>query len=133
MDRFQWREAFRVGDGVVDEQHKRLFSLLAGLYQDIHSQQAQLAVQVALQELVDYTQHHFADEEALMRSIDYPEYASHKALHDGLMAQVGEMHARCQSGLEDMSIELLEFLSAWLTQHILEHDRAVGRFLRTRE
>jgi len=130
MDRFQWREAFRVGDGGVDDQHKRLFSLLAGLYREIHSKQAQRAVQAALQELLNYTRYHFSDEEQLMRAVGYPGYPAHKGLHDRLLAQVQEMSVRCQAGEEDMGIELLEFLNEWLVQHILEHDRAIGRFIR---
>ncbi len=130
MERFQWCEAFKVGDGTVDDQHKRIFALLADLHQDIHGKHAQLAVRETLKQLLAYTQRHFADEEALMRSVEYPQFEEHKALHDELMDKVWGMYSRCQKGDEDLSIELLVFLNDWLTEHILEKDRAIGRYIR---
>lgn len=132
MERFQWREAFGVGDSVIDEQHKQLFALLARLHRDIHTCQASVVVKAALQELLDYTQHHFAEEEALMETVGYPDFAQHKRLHDQLLQRTHEMSERCTLDEEDMSIELLEFLNAWLIQHILEQDRAIGHYLRQR-
>lgn len=132
MERFQWREAFSVGDGLIDEQHKQLFALLARLHRDIHTRQALAVVREALQELLEYTQHHFAEEEALMETVGYPGLNQHKQLHDQLLRRTHEMSERCALGEEDMSIELLEFLNAWLIQHILEQDRAIGNYLRQR-
>ena len=68
---------------------------------------------------------HFNDEEALIRSIDYPDYEAHRALHDALMDKVWGLFVRCNEGSPDLSIELLVFLNDWLVDHILEKDKAI--------
>ncbi|WP_207063920.1 bacteriohemerythrin [Motiliproteus sp. SC1-56] len=130
MGPFQWREAFRVGDDGVDGQHKELFNLLADLHRAIHGQDGPLVVQATINQLLNYTQEHFHDEEALMRAVAYPDYAAHKRLHDQLIDEVWAMYIRCSHDQEGMEVELLTFLNDWLVNHILVRDRELGRFLR---
>ncbi|MEH6471692.1 MAG: bacteriohemerythrin [Halopseudomonas sp.] len=130
MDRFQWKPAFCVGDDQVDGQHKKIFELLAGLHQAIHGDDADSAVKHTLKELLEYTKVHFSDEEELMRSIDYPEYDAHKALHDALMDKVWALYMRCNEGSSDLAFELLVFLNDWLVNHILEKDKAITAYVR---
>lgn len=132
MKRFQWMTAFGVGDNRIDEQHKKIFELLAALHRDIHADDADDAVKRTLKELLDYTKVHFADEEALMRSIDYPDYDNHKGLHDALMDRVWGLYMRCDEGDSSLAIELLVFLNDWLVDHILEKDKAITAYVRNR-
>lgn len=133
MDRFQWREAFSVGDEQVDGQHKRIFGLLARLHQDIHGDDVSTAVQHTLKELVDYTKTHFNDEEELMRAVGYPGYEAHKKLHDALMDKAWGLYARCNEGSPDLAFELLVFLNDWLVNHILEQDKAITAYVRNQQ
>ena len=119
-----------MGDNQVDDQHKQIFELLAALHRDIHGDDANDATKRTLKELLEYTKVHFNDEEALMRSIDYPDYEAHRALHDALMDKVWGLFVRCNEGGPDLSIELLVFLNDWLVDHILEKDKAITAYVR---
>ncbi len=129
MSQFEWRPAFRVGDAMVDEQHKQLFVLLGALHQGIHNRDSRELVLNTLDELLDYTRYHFSAEEALMQQAGYPDYLAHKALHDALLAKVVGMRDAAAGSDSDMGMTLLEFLNDWLVKHILESDKAIGRFL----
>ncbi len=128
LERFQWRPAFCVGDNEVDEQHQKIFELLAALHRDIHGDRVTDAVRYTLKELLEYTKVHFSTEEVLMRSVDYPDYAAHKVLHDALMAKVWALFVRSREA--DVAIELLVFLNDWLVNHILEKDKAITAYVR---
>ncbi len=130
MDRFQWRQAFCVGDDRIDDQHKKIFSLLGDLHRDIHGDDSVTAVKQTLKALLDYTKEHFSDEEALMRSVDYPGYETHKALHDAMMDKVWGLYLRCNDGEPDLAFEVLVLLNDWLVNHILEKDKEITAFVR---
>ncbi|MEH6822857.1 MAG: bacteriohemerythrin [Motiliproteus sp.] len=130
MERFRWRPAFCVGDNEVDEQHQKIFELLAALHRDIHGDSVTDAVRYTLKELLDYTKVHFSTEEALMRSVGCPDYTAHKALHDALMDKVWALFVRSNEGEADVAIELLVFLNDWLVNHILEKDKAITAYVR---
>ena len=130
LARFEWKAAFCVGDNRVDEQHKKIFDLLAAMHRDIYSDDANHAVKSTLKELLEYTKVHFTDEEELMRSIGYPGYASHKALHEALMDKVWALYMRSNESNTDLAIELLVFLNDWLVNHILEEDKAITAYVR---
>ncbi len=129
MSQFEWKVAFRVGDPMVDEQHKKLFALLGALHQGIHSCDSRERVQTTLAELLAYTRYHFSAEEALMQKANYPEFLAHKALHDALLAKVVAMQEEAAKSDSDMGVALLVFLNDWLVKHVLESDKAIGRFL----
>lgn len=133
MDRFQWRPAFCVGDDQIDGQHKKIFSLLGKLHRDIHGDDSVAVVKLTLKELLDYTQVHFTDEEELMRSVEYPDYDDHKALHDAMMDKVWGLYMRSNAGEPDMAFEVLVLLNDWLVHHILEKDKEITAYVRQRK
>lgn len=70
-----------------------------------------------------YTATHFADEEAVMRQIGFPELEAHQVLHQQLIAWVAEQKAR---GADRQA--LLFGLAQWLVKHILGQDKRYGRW-----
>lgn len=126
---FAWCQSFSIGDAFVDAQHKHLFSILFRLHRSLDGGDAHALVEKTLNELIDYTQQHFRDEEALMESVQYPGLANHKALHDELINKVEDMMEEFQDGEPVLTIELLIFLKEWLVTHIAEEDAKIGRFL----
>lgn len=128
-DLFAWSESFAIGDTFVDAQHKQLFSILSRLHWSMDNGDSQALVEKTLNELIDYTQQHFRDEEALMESVQYPGLANHKAQHDELINKVEDMMEEFLDGEPVLTIELLIFLKEWLISHIAEEDAKIGRFL----
>lgn len=124
---YAWNDACSVGIQEVDEQHKVLLQLLDALHLAIRAGQGAESLAV-LNQLVDYTRHHFTMEESLMRVTNYPDFAPHKELHQNLMAQIHKVQDELAGGQLDLDGEMLQFVKIWLIQHINETDRRFGKF-----
>ncbi|MFQ5533948.1 MAG: hemerythrin domain-containing protein [Sphingomonadales bacterium] len=68
-------------------------------------------------------------EERMMRARGYPDFDHHKSLHDDLVQQVLAIKEDHQAGKLGVSLELMNFLRKWLTDHILETDKKLAGFL----
>ena len=105
-----WSEELAIGDAQVDAQHRRLFEL-------VHELATAIALDYGLDELLRYSFEHFADEEALMERIGYPDLAEHRQWH-------GELATEFDGFWEDYLAEridrqaLLGFLAKWLYHHV---------------
>lgn len=132
MAKYLWRDAFCVGDQEVDKQHRKLFELLDQLYSAVCVGEGTEQVGRVLEELLGYTRYHFYAEETLMQEVGYPGYASHKQEHEQLMAEVQRQLEAFKRGDKILSIDLLEFMNDWLSQHILQSDLQISEHLRNR-
>jgi len=132
MSLFQWDNKFLVGHSDIDAQHKRLFELADQLHTAMASGNAKAKLSEILNSLIAYTKMHFASEERLMVTHKYPEYAAHKQLHDQLTAQVLEFQKEFAAGRTVLTIDLMQFLKNWLSQHIGKTDQRVAEFLKKR-
>jgi len=132
MSMFQWQQEYSVGYPQIDEQHKRLFELADELHAAMLAGKGKEILGKILGSLVAYTKAHFATEERLMQAHQYPDYAVHKAAHDGLTSQVIKFQKDFERGRAAMSVDLLQFLKEWLTHHIGETDRKIASFLKAR-
>ena len=132
MSLFQWSEAYSVGHPDIDSQHKRLFQLAEQLHAAMTAGKGKQCLSTTLGNLIAYTKRHFADEEILMQANRYPFYQQHKAEHQQLTEKVVQFQRSFEADQAAVSVELMQFLSNWLTHHIGSSDRKVGEHLRQR-
>jgi hemerythrin len=125
-----WSDEYRVGNRAIDEDHKYIFSLLNKVTEAVSQCQNREIVSDVLNQLLDYTQTHFRDEEALMIRADFPEYMSHHQSHNCLLYQVEDLLEECQRGEAVLNRSLLLFLNEWIVHHILGEDMKFSRWLR---
>ncbi|MCB1905537.1 MAG: hemerythrin family protein [Gammaproteobacteria bacterium] len=127
-----WNETTILNVAEMDSQHQRLFTLVTNLHQAMASSQGANNVSRALEELVAFTQLHFATEEALMTRYAYPEYETHKQEHEHLLQDVGQLLQRFRDGdvLIPFAIEL--DLEAWALRHIESRDKQLALFLNSK-
>jgi hemerythrin-like metal-binding protein len=130
MSMFEWKPEYSVEFATIDTQHKRLFQLANNLHIAMSTGKGRDKLSSLLSELIDYTKSHFSDEEALMRTNGYADYAGHKRLHDELTQQVVKFQKEFAAGSSALSVDLMQFLSDWLRHHIMQTDVKVGAFLR---
>ncbi len=123
-----WEERLSVGIEEIDQQHKILVELINRLYTAIVTNTTDQEINSILNELVQYTVIHFSVEESLMRIFNYPEYDAHKRHHEDLTKQVLEIQKKVISGEKKIDLELLNFLRAWLTNHIMGEDKLYTPF-----
>ncbi|MEW6527066.1 MAG: bacteriohemerythrin [Spirochaetota bacterium] len=132
MEFIEWGEHLSVGVTVFDNEHKQLISLVNKLNHALLSGSAKKTMEEILQNLVNYTKIHFKHEEDYMVLYDYPEYEKHKKEHNALTDQVMDFYTRYQEGKTVFSLELMNFLKDWLTNHILISDKKYKSFFQSK-
>jgi hemerythrin len=132
MSMFLWKQEYSVGYPEIDKQHKKLFELADELHSAMTSGKGKDVLGRTLSNLIAYTKGHFAAEERLMQTHNYPDYPKHKADHDALTARVVGFQKEFEENRAAMSVGLLQFLKDWLAHHIGETDRKIASYLKSK-
>ena len=125
-----WDDSLSVGITAIDEDHKKLLTLINNLQTSVLYPTGESFERQALSELVDYTKYHFSREEKLMEDNGYPEFEPHKQQHEQMIAKVGEYMQVYEKDREGTIDELTGFLKTWLINHIAGTDQKYSQFLR---
>jgi hemerythrin-like metal-binding protein len=76
-----------------------------------------------LERFIHHVQEHFADEEALLAKVEYPDLERHRRIHAGLVKEATRLHQRTLAGTSTLG-ELVEFLGTHVvSRHLLVADR----------
>lgn len=129
MALFAWDDIYSVGNAHMDAQHKRLFDIANRFAEACRARVERRVLLAIYDELLEYTTVHFADEEALMRSKNYPDYAVHKANHEKLVALVTTYREQLVDGVDGIEARIMDFLKLWLNGHILGMDQNYRPYL----
>lgn len=126
----EWSDKLSVGVERIDNEHKRLVTLLNELHRALQAGTGQGALGGVLDGLYQYTCYHFAHEEEMFLSSGYPGYEKHRLQHRGLTTKVLEIYEDFQKGTsEGLPEQVIEFLKNWLSKHIMGADREFGAYL----
>jgi len=74
--------------------------------------------------LADYTSYHFGLEASLFACYRYPASAERRTTHRQLVEKVTAFRRDVEEGRAGLSMDLMDFLSDWLRQHIMKTDVA---------
>src|SRR4051812_34793132 len=107
---FEWNNEFSVGVSSIDAQHQTLFAICRDLFAAIGAGKSKASLGRILDRLVQYTAVHFAHEERLMRTHDYPDLPAHKLQHQALTSRVLKFQDDFDGGRTAITIQLLQFL-----------------------
>lgn len=129
MPLLTWKSQYSVGIAALDEQHTEFIALMNELHAALLEGQTQNASRSLLARLMTYAHDHFSTEERLMESTDFPGLAEHRAEHQALLFKVEEFAVRLRQGDRAVCIELLNFLSDWLTHHLQHMDSKYSAWL----
>ena len=134
---YSWNESYQVDVHKMDDQHRALFITAARLYRLLLGRGELTQVDALFSDLVRQTIVHFHTEESLMQTFAYPDFKCHKGLHDMLVAQLKDMQSsqQCMQSIDYVQpwierLEVADFLSGWLVNHILDEDKKLAAFLR---
>ncbi len=130
MALFEWSDELSVGIASIDEQHQHLVGIVNDLHAAMLRREGRMALAGTFCRLVEYTEYHFAHEEALFEIHGYAGAAGHRAQHAMLTARVQELRQQFEAGKVTITIEVMEFLRDWLRNHIAVSDREYGPFLK---
>ena len=124
-----WDDSYSVGIEDIDNDHKKLLTLINHLQTAVYYSTGETFEREALKELVDYTKYHFEREEKLMQDNGYPDYEPHKKQHEEMIARVQEFIASYEKDREGTIDDLTQFLKNWLIDHINGTDQKYAPFL----
>lgn len=125
----EWKDEYSVGIDSIDRQHKKLIGLINSLQTAIDYSAGADYEQEALDALVDYTKTHFSYEEDLMEKNDYPDFTTHRAEHELMIARVEQVLVEYQKNPDTAMQNAIDFLRNWLINHINGTDKQYSKYL----
>jgi len=128
----QWNNSMSVGIEEIDQQHKKLVSLIDDLYQAMSKGKGKEELEIIFKELFDYVKTHFFAEEKLMFVHHYDGYEGHKREHQKFVEQLKKYKEKFDQGDRKVAIEVSKFLKEWLINHIMKTDQQYAPYLKER-
>ena len=121
-----WDNRYSTGYSKIDEEHKKLISILNTLYKDIlgfKDDEDYASFQNTVKDLLDYVNFHFAHEERLMTLLNYPKYYRHKVRHSKFISDISEKAELYKEDPKLVSSKFLVYLRDWILEHIAVEDK----------
>lgn len=129
MALIDWQENFSVSIKDMDDQHKKLIAMINQLHEAMKAGKGATEIKTIVGEMIDYAKFHFESEEKLMAEHRFAGLASQKIEHGAFIKKTLEFQADLNSGKRTISIEVLNFLKDWLTNHILVNDKKYSNMM----
>lgn len=126
-----WQPNFATGVPEIDEQHMILVHTLNEASSKLARDASLETIEKITQDLLSYALYHFETEEELMQEYGYVNEDSqlHLEQHRLFSERVVRIREDLKSARPVPANELVEFLSTWLTNHILNTDKRLGAFI----
>jgi hemerythrin len=127
---FSWSEQYETDIPSVDRQHQQLVEIIKRIEQIVRAGKGKVPVGKALEDLIAYTQAHFAAEEKVLDFCGFPDFPAHHGEHERLSFALLVFHQKLTSSELPSSIDVIAFLKDWIGQHILNLDKKYVPFLK---
>lgn len=131
---FTFTDKYKTGIEFIDEEHKRLFEIIDETYELIHDHfihDKYDQIIYLLEQLKDYTEFHFHDEEEYMKSINYPGLEAQQQAHAAFIDKLVNIDIHELEAMDDNQqqylLDLVNFLVTWLANHILGADKKITK------
>jgi len=131
---FKWKERYKLGIEEIDRQHKNLFDIGARVYdlavlKDSYDHYDEIIS--VLNELLGYTRYHFTYEEELIKKHGYDGLEEQQKGHEFYVEKIKSIASKdIDSDQYKTIIELVDFLSEWISSHILLMDRKYAMYFK---
>lgn len=123
MELFEWNDSFSVGDALMDAHHRIFFRMLKR-FRTLVGKGDHSVTKESIAFLIEYIDMHLGAEERLMLKANYPEFSSHKEIHDAFTQQllyIEEAFNKDPTSVAAYSI--LQTMQDWLINHIMRSDK----------
>lgn len=127
MALISWSDNYSVKIREIDFQHKKLIDLVNLLHASMKEGKGKEVLDQIFLDLANYTAFHFTTEEKYFAQYSYPEFSAHKKQHDDLKQQVAQLQTKQKEG-NVLTMEVMDFLRKWLTEHIVGSDKKYSGF-----
>ncbi len=119
--KFVWNDEYGIKNNKIDNHHQKLFDMANIIQSSLDDASADMEmIEDTLCFLVNYTAHHFNEEEWMLKEIAPHEYESHKKLHADFLERVGTLRGLFDvAAQKSVRLALSEFLEHGIIGHIL--------------
>lgn len=130
-----WKEKYKIGVELIDEQHLELFKRVEGFLLVLRSKDEWdnkvEKVKETLEFMKLYVVQHFQDEEQYQREVCYPDCAGHCKMHAQFTSEVSEFVRLFeeQGYQEPLAQKFAGKLLAWLINHVAASDQKIADYL----
>ncbi len=125
-----WSDEFRIDGGSIDDQHRQLVEIVNRFEEACRRGQGRRVMGDILNDLMGYTQEHFAFEEKVMEEAGYEGLKQHQSQHRQLIQKLEKFQFDFNSQGRRVTCDMKDFLKYWLTSHILKEDQAFAACLK---
>jgi len=123
MSKVEWCDGLSTGVTEIDNDHKKILSLINKLSDAIDSQHTQQVVGDIFEQLEQYIAQHFAQEEDLLRRCNYAQLDEHIVSHQQFILKISELKKLWgTSNSRQLAEEICQFLIDWVIKHIVAED-----------
>ena len=129
MALINWNDRLSVNVKVIDEQHKKLVDMINDLHDAMKQRKGKEILNQILTSLIEYTAIHFKQEEGYLTKFGYKDIINHKKKHVEFVQKVVNFKKDFENGKILLTIEVMDFLSEWLKEHIQGTDKEYTSFL----
>jgi hemerythrin len=122
MTDLQWHEFFEIGVNFIDEDHKKLLTIMQNIQKAVNESDTNKCI-VLFTALLKEAREHFAREENYLAKVNYPELEAHKEYHQQLLNKADITKRICE-GVEtkhDLQ-ECFDGMAEFLIDDILRGD-----------
>ena len=128
MSLIKWDNNYSVNVSEFDNQHQKLVEMINELNDAMREGKAKDVLGKIIDGLLDYTGVHFSNEEKYFAQFVYPDTFSHKKEHNDFVKKVTEFKQGFDNGRLMLSMEIMNFLTDWLINHIQKSDKKYSSF-----
>ena len=134
-----WKEKYKIGILVIDEQHQELFSRVEDFVQAIRQEGLWKGKIETVKETMvfmqEYVVTHFNYEEKYQQQLGYPDYEKHHHIHEAFKADIQGMATKfAKEGYQEEAVQALAGrLLAWLINHVVATDQKMAQYVTGRE
>lgn len=122
MALFEWNEDLATGIETIDNQHKKLISIINELHESMKQGKGKEIINRVLEELLSYTKYHFGTEEELFKKYNYLESSAHIKAHTEFTNKINKYIDGAKNSIAP-TVSVFNYLVDWLRNHILLVDK----------
>lgn len=128
MEFAEWSEKLSVEIDLIDDQHKILIDLINRTSKHILANENK-AVDAVLEELLQWTETHFSEEEVMFTDSGYSDVEKHKGEHRFFVDKIKDLRKDYEEKGHSASLDILQFLKNWLFYHIEIIDKTYAPYV----
>lgn len=135
MSAFKWKEEYNLNIEEIDEQHMKLMEIGRRAYDiavidDGYDRYDE--IMTILDELLEYTKYHFEYEENMLKKYNFEHTHKQEEEHAFYVYKINQVASRedIDDNQRKVVLEIIDFLSEWISEHIMIADREYAEFLK---